>query len=167
MPGPGPTDWRAARRFSCSACSAAISAQAYRPISRLRALASELTLAEHRERRRIAQILHDHLRQVLVAAKLRLMVLGRSGDGKNSQAATEIAALLEESLAVSRSLTAELSPPILNEAGWTPALACLARSMAEKHGLTVELAMDPDLPLGVEMCGCSRMRRFGNCCSMS
>ena len=112
---------------------------------RLRALAGELTLAEHRERRRIAQILHDHLQQLLVAAKVRLTVLGRAADGGTSQAATDIAGLVEESLTVSRSLTAELSPPILSEAGVTPALAWLAHWMGEKHGLVVELVGEPDV----------------------
>jgi PAS domain S-box-containing protein len=37
----------------------------------LRKLASELTLAEQRERRRVAQILHDHLQALLVGAKSR------------------------------------------------------------------------------------------------
>jgi hypothetical protein len=46
----------------------------------LRAFTGDLTLAEQRERSRLANILHDHLQQVLVAAKFRLMVLGRGGD---------------------------------------------------------------------------------------
>jgi PAS domain S-box-containing protein len=37
----------------------------------LRKLASELTLAEQRERRRVAQILHDHLQELLVGAESR------------------------------------------------------------------------------------------------
>ena len=47
--------------------------------AQLRALAGELTLAEQRERRRLARILHDHLQQLLVAAKFRIAVLGRGG----------------------------------------------------------------------------------------
>ncbi|HSB67825.1 MAG TPA: PAS domain S-box protein [Candidatus Methylomirabilis sp.] len=115
---------------------------------RLRALAGELTLAEHRERRRIAQVLHDHLQQLLVGAKFQVVGLARTGDGEIRQAAQGIQALLEESLTVSRSLTAELSPPILAEAGVTLALEWLARWMADKHGLAVELAVEPDVPAG-------------------
>ena len=115
---------------------------------RLRALAGELTLAEYRERRRLARVLHDHLQQFLVAAKIRLTLLGRAAAAETRQAATEIAGLVEEALTVSRSLTAELSPPILSEAGVTPALEWLAGWMGEKHGLTVALAGEPDLPPG-------------------
>ena len=39
---------------------------------RLRALASELTLTEQRERRRLATELHDYLAQLLVASRLKL-----------------------------------------------------------------------------------------------
>ena len=39
---------------------------------RLRALATELNLAEQRERKRIALDLHDHLQQILVLAKIKL-----------------------------------------------------------------------------------------------
>ncbi len=38
----------------------------------LRALASELTLTEQRERRRLATELHDYLAQLLVASRLKL-----------------------------------------------------------------------------------------------
>jgi signal transduction histidine kinase/ActR/RegA family two-component response regulator len=117
---------------------------------RLRALAGELTLAEHRERRRIAQVLHDHLQQLLVGAKFHITTLSQTGDVMICKAAKEIETLVEESLTVSRSLTAELSPPILNEAGWTPALKWLARWMADKHGLAVALALEYDAPAGAE-----------------
>jgi PAS domain S-box-containing protein len=39
---------------------------------RLRLLATELTQAEQRERRRLAQLIHDHLQQLLVASKMRV-----------------------------------------------------------------------------------------------
>ena len=113
---------------------------------RLRALAGELTLAEHRERRRIAQVLHDHLQQLLVGAKFQVVGLARTGDGEIRQAAQGIQALLEESLTVSRSLTAELSPPLVTEAGIAPTLEWLARWMGEKHGLAVKLAVEQDIP---------------------
>ncbi len=47
-------------------------AVAMRRAAQLRALASELTLAEQRERRRLATILHDSLQQLLFAARLNV-----------------------------------------------------------------------------------------------
>ena len=43
--------------------------------TQLRAIAGQLTLAEQRERRRLAQLLHDHLQQLLVGAKFRVALL--------------------------------------------------------------------------------------------
>ena len=112
----------------------------------LRALAGEITLSAQRERRRLARILHDHLQQLLVGAKFRTAIVARMGDDLIEQAATEIERLLEESIAASRSLTAELSPPILQESGLTTGLSWLARWMADRHGLRVDLSIDDDLP---------------------
>lgn len=105
----------------------------------LRLLASELTMAEHRERQRLAQVLHDGLQQILVAAKFRLALMGRAADKDRQQAITEVSNLIDDALETSRSLTAELSPPILREFGLIPALEWLARWMQDRHGLSVDL----------------------------
>ncbi len=112
----------------------------------LRALAGELTLTEQRERRRMAKVLHDHLQQLLVAAKYRVAILGRTGDALLEQATKEVEELLDESLLASRSLTTELSPPILHEAGLNAGLEWLARRVAEKQGLFVDLSLEADAP---------------------
>jgi signal transduction histidine kinase len=48
---------------------------------RLRALVSELSLAEQRERKRLANELHDHLQQILVLGKLMIGQGKRLGSG--------------------------------------------------------------------------------------
>jgi PAS domain S-box-containing protein len=111
-------------------------------VDQLRALAGELTLTEQRERRRLAKILHDHLQQLLVGAKFRLTVLGRGKDDVLNQAIKEIEGLIDESIKSSRSLTAELSPPILHDAGLNAGLEWLARRMADTQGLFVELTTE-------------------------
>jgi PAS domain S-box-containing protein len=108
----------------------------------LRALASELTLTEQRERRRLAKILHDHLQQILVGGKFRLSVLGRGTDNLTKQGIKEVEELIDESIRVSRSLTAELSPPILHEAGLNAGLQWLAKRMADTHGIIVDLNLE-------------------------
>ena len=105
----------------------------------LRALTAELTLAEQRERQRLAQLLHDGLQQWLVAARLRVARLGRFQYPDVPESCRDIAALLEQAIESSRSLSAELSPPILYTGGFLPALEWLARWMRETHHLTVAL----------------------------
>lgn len=108
--------------------------------AQLRVLASELTTAEERERRRVAKILHDHLQQLLVAARMRLTIVRRRvHDDHVLPMIQQTYDLLDQCLAESRSLTVELSPPILYEAGLSAGLEWLARQMAEKHRLHVEV----------------------------
>ena len=85
--------------------------------AQLQALAAKLTRTEHRERRRLAQILHDHLQQLLYAARLHLQTL-RRGDLKQPQsqdAIDRIDAFLDECIAEARTLTVQLCPPVLHE----------------------------------------------------
>ena len=103
----------------------------------MRALANELTQSEQRQRRRLAQMLHDQLQQLLIAAKFRVGALRSRTTGEEQlQAVDQVNELLDESIEASRVLTIELSPPILYDAGLVPALEWLARWMREKHGLT-------------------------------
>jgi PAS domain S-box-containing protein len=104
----------------------------------LRQLAAELTLAEQRERQRISLVLHDGLQQILVAAKFQIALLGKTKDVP--KLAAELTEMIDNGIETSRSLTAELSPPILRQGGLVPALEWLVGWMRDKHGLTVRLA---------------------------
>ncbi|HYL82057.1 MAG TPA: response regulator, partial [Candidatus Acidoferrum sp.] len=105
----------------------------------LRALASELTLAEQRERQRLATVLHDEHQQLLAGAKLRMGLLQRVDDPTLRDEIREVSALIEEAIENARSLTRELSPPILQAGGLIPAMDWLARWMEEKHHLQVDV----------------------------
>ena len=119
-------------------------AVATRRAAQLQVLAAELTQTEHRERRRLAQILHDHLQQLLYAARLNLGAL-RHGNPRESSAETidRIDALLGECIAESRALTVQLCPPVLYESGLAMAIEWLARHMEQTCGLSVDVEVDP------------------------
>ena len=111
----------------------------------LKALASELSQAERRERLWLASALHDHLQQMLVAAKLNLDALqGRFGDETLRSEASRVAQLLDDSITWCRSVTVSLSPPILQQAGLAGSLGWLARQMQERHGFQVSLSVCED-----------------------
>lgn len=113
--------------------------------SRLRQAASQLAQAEHRERRRLAQMLHDHLQQILVACRLKLASARRKLANEPIAASLgDVDELLNESIDASRSLTAELSPPILYEGGLCAALEWLGRQKEKKYGLHVDVTANPD-----------------------
>jgi signal transduction histidine kinase/CheY-like chemotaxis protein len=109
-------------------------------------LSSELTLAEQGERQRLAQMLHDHLQQLLAGAKFGLELMLRKADVQQRGRAQRVSELLDESIKACRALTAELSPPILHEAGLAAGLQWLVRWMDEKHGLKIDMSLDPDVP---------------------
>jgi len=111
--------------------------------AQLRALASELTLTEQRERRRLAQVLHDHLQQILVAAKMQLGRVGhKAKDEGIARSLRQVGDLLDQCIAESRALTVELSPPVLFDRGLEGGLEWLVRWFWEKHKLPVVLDLD-------------------------
>jgi PAS domain S-box-containing protein len=119
----------------------------------LQVLARQLTEAEQHERRRLAVILHDHLQQLLAAARLYVgMARASLEDTADRQALQQAEDLLAESLQTTRSLSVELSPPILHDAGLAPALQWLADHMYTRYELTVRVEADPEAePLDPEV----------------
>ncbi len=105
----------------------------------LQRLTGELAVVESRERRRLGELLHDGLQQYLVAARMRLQLLQRTSA---AHGLGDLDQLLADALAASRSLTAELNPPILSAEGFMPALHWLATWMQETHRLTVHVNGD-------------------------
>lgn len=126
-------------------------AVATRRAAQLRALASELTLAEQRERRRLAEILHDRLQQLLYAARLNLGGVRRGTlDPELCEVVERIDGLLGEAIAESRSLTMELSPPVVYVGAPQAALEWLARHLDQTCGLAVEIEACPGIRLDSE-----------------
>ncbi len=110
---------------------------------RLRSLASALALAEERERRRIATALHDGIGQTLAVTKLKLDALkARDFSPNDSSSLEEIGGLLSEIIQSTRSLTFELSPPVLYELGLEAAIQWLTERLAEQHGIRCDFADD-------------------------
>jgi len=102
----------------------------------LRSLASDLSLAEERERRRIATILHDHIGQILAISKIKLGSLLESANNEGSlEQLKEVRGHVEQAIKYTRSLTFELSPPILYDLGLESALEWLTEQLKEQHGI--------------------------------
>ncbi len=112
--------------------------------ARLAALSAELLVTEERERRRIATVLHDAIGQNLMLAKLQLGVLAAGSDVSAAQAErlAAVGHLLDGAIGRTRTLTSEVSPPVLYELGLEAALRWLARQAREPHGLVVDVHDD-------------------------
>ncbi len=113
----------------------------------VRDLALALTTAEQRERTRISEVLHDHLQQLLHGARIWAGTLFQDGAEALPEAASRMRELLNEALDTTRSLTVELSPPVLQDKGLPAALDWLAEHVAKTHDL--RLTIDVAEPLHV------------------
>nr|MBA2486623.1 response regulator [Nitrospira sp.] len=107
--------------------------------SRLRDLATELTLTEQRERRRLAGELHDYLAQLLVLIRIKIrQTSSHVKDAVPTALLMEADRAILDSLNYTRSLVAELAPPALQEFGLLEGFGWLAEQM-QNHGLTITI----------------------------
>ncbi|MFH1135756.1 MAG: sensor histidine kinase [Pseudomonadota bacterium] len=114
----------------------------------LRKLGSEILLAEEKERRRIANQLHDHTGQSLAMARIKLQWLAHSlGPSEHSSHIREVVGILDEAIQDARTLTLELSPPVLYELGLTAGLEWLVEQTQEKYGLETIFVDSPRCPV--------------------
>jgi PAS domain S-box-containing protein len=119
---------------------AARTAEVERQAEQLRRMSAELSASEQRERRRLAQALHDGLQQLLVAARMALeQATQRSHDDAVKPALARALTLIDESAEASRALSLELCPPVLYDRGLGPALGWLAGHFREHHHLEVNV----------------------------
>jgi PAS domain S-box-containing protein len=117
----------------------------------LRSLASELSLTEERERRRLATDLHDHIGQILALAQIKLGAIRELATSSSlTTPMDEIRRLIEQSIQYTRSLTFELSPPILYDLGFEPAVEWLAELIQSQHGMRIEVQRGERQPLPMD-----------------
>jgi PAS domain S-box-containing protein len=109
----------------------------------LTSLTAELSLVEERERRRISTELHDQVGQTLIMSKIRLDSLSPGLPAEDFEASlADISKQIARSLEDIRSLTFQLSPPLLYEVGFEAAVEWLGEEFEEKYGFQVEFQDD-------------------------
>lgn len=103
---------------------------------KLKELNTKITLVEERERRRIAENLHDSLGQTLSLAFIKLSSIIDENYSPNVKGIiTEVSMLLDKAISESRTLTYDLSPPILYELGLIPAFKWKLEQIEKKYGI--------------------------------
>jgi signal transduction histidine kinase len=108
--------------------------------AQLRALTVELARAEDRVRLRTADSLHESLAQLLSVAVMKLDTLQSEVPGEDGQAKLrELRYCVSGAIDVCRTLTHELSPPILHTLGLGPGLQWLATWHHNRNGLIVNV----------------------------
>jgi len=112
--------------------------------AKLQSLASQLSITEESERRRIATELHDQIGQSLVFSKIKLDELHQTATSSElAEALDEICNNIDQVIQDTRTLTFDLSSPILNELGFEAAISeWLDVQIREQHGIETEFVDD-------------------------
>ncbi len=104
----------------------------------LRRLTSQLSATEERERKRIATILHGTIGHSLAFCRIKILEMESEIQSLgHKKEFSEIVTMLEQTLHEARSLTRELSPPVLHTFGLIAALEWLAERFENQYKLRV------------------------------
>jgi signal transduction histidine kinase len=106
----------------------------------LRSLAAQLSVTEQRERRRLAEGLHDDIGQSLALISIRLgEARHQATDARVRATLGEIQDMMADVIQKTRSLTFDLCPPILHELGLARAVEWLAKHFQITYCLQVKV----------------------------
>ena len=112
----------------------------------LQSLASQLSLTEEQERRKLATALHDNIGQLLAISKIKQGSLADTSPPETRDTLNEIRKLTEQAIYYTRTLTFELSPPILYELGLRAAIEWLVEQTRQQHNMDVRFEADDSNP---------------------
>ncbi len=120
--------------------------------TRLRKITSQLALSEERERRQFASVLHDSIGQDLSYTRFKLREFRAGAPNEEWKGPIEeVLGVVEKMIVGVRSLTFELSTPILYEIGLESALEWLAENTTKRYGLPCTLDVKgPEMELDTE-----------------
>ncbi|MCP1364876.1 PAS domain-containing protein, partial [Halomonas sp. BBD48] len=120
-----------------------LEARVHERTQEVRDLASKLTMAEQEERRRVSQVLHDDLQQLLYGLQMKVRLVQEqlvdSNDQQVQKPLTSTLSWIAQAIETTRQLTVDLSPPILKQEGLAESLEWLQRQMKQLHDLDVDL----------------------------
>ncbi len=106
----------------------------------LRNMTNQLLKLEHQERRNFSHLLHDQIQQLIVAAKLNVLRSTKKiEDAELKDQLGEAVNHLDEAISESRSITLELSPPLMMERGLNHVLEFLRKWTKQKYELDVKI----------------------------
>jgi PAS domain S-box-containing protein len=115
----------------------------------LRSLASELSITEQRERENLATYLHDQIGHTLALVKMKLK---NTSGNKLQEELGDVHKLIEQTIANTRSLTVELSPPLMEQWNLAEAIEWLVDHFQEQHAMLIYYEHDHQpIPIGEEM----------------
>ena len=116
----------------------------------LKKMNSDLSITEEKERRRISEFLHDGISQILSLVYIKLTSLLNSEQlPKTDKTIRESVGLINNAIHETRTLTYDLSPPILYELGLIPAIKWKLEQIEKRYGIATTIK-NADEPLDID-----------------
>jgi PAS domain S-box-containing protein len=117
---------------------------------KIRSLASALTIAEQEERHRISQVLHDDLQQRLFAIRAQLSFAVESFKPNPvpqdlQLSIDQVQGWLTDTINITRNLSVDISPSVLQGDGISEAVNWLSARMQEQYSLQLKVDVKDDL----------------------
>ena len=108
--------------------------------AQLRSLAMALTMAEEKQRKELATQLHDSIGQALALANMKLgAAVSAAASEEETARINEVRDLIRDMIQTTRTLTFNLSPPILYTVGLEAAVEWLGKRLRAEHGIDFTL----------------------------
>ncbi|MBN1440486.1 MAG: ATP-binding cassette domain-containing protein [Anaerolineales bacterium] len=112
----------------------------------LRAAHTRLMTEREEERKSLARDLHDRMIQDLLSLNYRLEeIQNRKDAGAPAEELISIREGIRQTVSDLRQLCSDLRPPTIDNFGLPAAIHSLARDWSERHGIDLDLDLDPDL----------------------
>ncbi len=110
----------------------------------LQALASEISLTEERERRKIATDLHDRIGHGLATCQMQVELAQNTLKSEDStrDMLAKTRDIIKQTIKDARTLTVEISPPALYELGLDPAVKWLVDQMNKQYEMRIRCMID-------------------------
>ncbi len=112
----------------------------------LRVLSRHRGQIQEEERRRLARELHDHIGQLVSAAKINVQAARKTTNIRRArEKLAETARILDDVLEQARQISFALRPSALDDLGLAPAISSMLAETARATGITAEFVAAPDL----------------------
>ncbi len=113
----------------------------------LRELSARVLEAREEEKARISRELHDELGQLLTALKMDLASLREAAPETLDEKMQEMGRLLDQTVAATRRISADLRPMMLDDLGLADAASWLVEDFAKRSGIRCEFRVEPEGPI--------------------
>lgn len=132
--------------------------------NKLKKLNSDLVLTEEKEKKAIAEYLHDGIGQTLSIAHIKLTSLFNENlNLKTKKIIDETSNMIDNAITDSRLLTYDLSPPILYELGLIPAIKWKLNQLEEKTNISTNFSSSKKV---LDISGDSRILVYRSVCEL-